>query len=394
MTVRLEVISGPHCGQKFEFSEVDRFLVGRGHKAHFRLADRDQYFSRSHFLVDLNPPQCQLYDLQSTNGTYVNGERVTECVLRDGDRISGGDTEFLVKIIGDLDETLIKSPSPPMLVDQAPAPLPGYEWQELIGSGGMGEVYRAVRVADSATVAIKVIRPAVSGADEDYKRFQREMKILRSLSHPRVVRYLDEGEQDGLLYLVMEYIDSRDAQRLVKSHGPLALDQAQRLASQFLPALQHAHDKGFVHRDVKPSNLLIYTKSNRLQVKLADFGLGRAYLTSQLSGHTQLGQIGGTIAFMPPEQVTDFRNLLPASDQYSAAATLYWMLTGQYAYDFPKAVHAKLAMLMSQPPVPIQARDPETPTQVAEAIMKAMSRDPEDRFQNIAEFQEALVDDY
>lgn len=395
IVVKLRVVAGPHRGRNIEFTAADRFLVGRGAKAHFRLPTKDQYFSRSHFLVEVNPPLCQLYDLQSTNGTFVNGQKVEECPLKSGDRISGGETEFVVEILGDLDQTWVKIQAgalpagPP--ANLPPPLIPGFELGDVIGKGGMGTVYRAMKVTDGSTVAIKVIQPAIAGTGEDYERFLREVRILKDLEHQRIVRYLSAGEVRGALYLVMEYVPGENSRQRVKANGPLPIDQAVRLTGQFLPALQYAHDKGFVHRDVKPSNILLYQKNQRLHVKLADFGLARTYMTTHFSGCTQLGQIGGTIHFMPPEQVTNFREAMPASDQYSAAATLYWLLTGLPAYDFPKEVHRQLAVLMGNDPLPIRQRRPEVPRQLEEVLQRAMAREPEERYATITDFGTALM---
>ena len=395
ITVELSIVEGPYAGQRFEFREANRFLVGRGLHAHFRLPTKDKYFSRSHFLIEIHPPLCVIFDLESTNGTYVNGQRINECALKSGDRISGGKTVFVITIHGELDETsLIRNPRPkPILANPVPVlpKIPGYQIIEQVGQGGMGWVYRAIRDSDQQLVAIKTIQPAVPGTKEDYDRFLREIRILRNLNHPTIVRYLKEVEVDGLLYLVMEFVDGMDARKLVQSRGPMSIEQAVRITQQFLSGLMYAHENGYVHRDVKPANLLVHQDGKEWRVKLADFGLARTYLTSQLSGCTPLGQIGGTIAFMPPEQLTQFREALPASDQYSAAATLYWLLTGHHAYDFPRPVYLQLAALMNNEPIPIQNRRPDIPDKLATVIHRAMSRDPENRYPKVADFATELA---
>jgi serine/threonine-protein kinase len=390
--VELAVIKGPHTGRRFEFREADRFLVGRGSSAHFRLPLKDKYFSRAHFLIDVNPPLCQLFDLQSRNGTFVNGQRVHESILKSGDVISGGETVFSVEIHDHLDRTCTSAAvGQPLNSDRPELPtIPGFEIISRIGQGGMGCVYRAVRCTDQLPVAIKTILPSVAGTDADYERFLREIRILRKLDHPAIVRYLQEGEFEAMIYLVMELVPGLDAKKLVQRKGQLPIRLAVRLTRQFLDGLQHAHQMGYVHRDIKPANLLIYKEGPSLRVKLADFGLARTYLTTQFSGCTQLGQIGGTIAFMPPEQITRFRDVVPASDQYSAAATLYWMLTGRQIYDFPEPINAQLAMLMSDEPVSIRQRREEIPQALSEIIHRALSRDVSDRFASVAELAKEL----
>ena len=390
--VELSVIMGPHAGQRFEFREADRFLVGRGPDANFRLPKQDQYFSRSHFLIEINPPLCKLTDLNSANGTFLNGKRVEQAILRNGDRIEGGETVFEIRIFGDPEATVItpKSAEPVSSIELVPPAIPGYEVVELIGQGGMGCVFRAINEIDGTTVAIKTIRPALAGSNDDYERFLREMKILRDLEHPHIVRYLDEGEVDGLLYLIMEFVPGKNAKDWVTQRGPMSVSTAVRFTRQLLAALQYAHDKRYVHRDIKPANLLLWKDENGWRLKLADFGLARTYYTSYFSGLSHMGAIGGTLAFMPPEQITNFRQTLPISDQYSAAGSLYFLLTGQLTHDFPKGAGAQLGMVLSQDPVPIQARRPDIPDELSDVVHRALSRSAERRFKNCATFGAAL----
>src|SRR5262249_40419878 len=148
--------------------------------------------------------------------------------------------------------------------------------------------------------------------------------------------FREMGESNGQLYFAMDYVPGTDAGRLLKAHGPLPAGRAVALVCQLLEALEYAHAKGYVHRDIKPANLLVTEIGGREVAKLADFGLARVYQTSRLSGLTMMGDRGGTIAFVAPEQLTHFRDAKPAVDQYSAGATLYNLLTQRFVYDLPK----------------------------------------------------------
>lgn len=190
----------------------------------------------------------------------------------------------------------------------------------------------------------------------------------------------------------MELLDGPDAGRLVRDRGPLAIGTAVRVVLHALAALGYAHNAGFVHRDVKPANLLCgRTPAGRRTVKLADFGLARAYETAQLSGLTLNGDIGGTSAFMAPEQVTHYRIVSPAADQYSAAATLYHLLTACYLFDFPSDVGDKLRLVLTADPVPVRDRRPDVPAGRATAIHRGMAREPSDLYPDAAAFHAALA---
>src|SRR5262249_44421461 len=141
------------------------------------------------------------------------------------------------------------------------------------------------------------------------------------------------GEACGALFFAMEYVEGESAGTLVKRDGPFALERVVALGCQLLDALAHAHSHGIVHRDVKPSNVLVTTVDGREMLKLADFGLAGAYRAAALSGLTMTGTPGGTPGYRPPEQVLDFRHARPAADQYAAAATLYYLLKGQPIYE-------------------------------------------------------------
>ncbi|NQT13540.1 MAG: serine/threonine protein kinase, partial [Planctomycetes bacterium] len=147
-----------------------------------------------------------------------------------------------------------------------------------------------------------------------------------------------------------------------------------------------------VHRDVKPANVLVTRGEKPPTCKLADFGLARVYQASTMSGITMLGDTGGTLPYMPPEQITHYREASPAADQYSAAATLYRFLTGRHLFDVQGLSNAdRLVKILFDPPVPIQTRRPDVPDALAQAIHRAIEKKPADRFPNAASFRQALL---
>ena len=172
----------------------------------------------------------------------------------------------------------------------------------------------------------------------------------------------------------------------------MEMGRAVRLICQTLEALQYSHMQGFVHRDVKPSNLLVSGDPGFEISKLADFGLARVYHTSPLSGLTVLGNVGGTLPYMPPEQITNYRNVAPPVDIYATAATLYRLLTGHYVFDFAELpLEQQLTKVLSDKPVPIRQRWPTIPEALAHAIHRALQREPDTRFPDAQAFRNALL---
>lgn len=467
MRITLTVTAGPHKDRVFTFAGHDTFLVGRSQRAHFRLSTKDRYFSRIHFLVEVNPPECALMDMGSRNGTYVNGTRVERCYLRNGDAIRAGHSILRVTVEEGTTEmpaipaTLTEPPRklatslPPPLPSiaaqtrqaeeitspefslppppPAPAPsvleaalcrlcgeplaalpvsfgpslpmvcqacqeairgqpqtIPGYHLARELGRGAMGVVALALHEATGRAVAIKTIKPAVAGSKTQVERFLREANILRELEHPHVVRFLELGEASGVLFFAMEYVRGADAARLLKTSGPFPVGRAVRLVRQALEGLGYAHARRFVHRDVKPSNMLVAGEGGAEQVRLADFGLGRVYQASHMSGLTMTGDMGGTMAFMPPEQITEYREAKPPADQYSAAATLYNLLTGAYVHDLPQQFQRQVLKILHEDAVPIRDRRRDLPKGLAEVVHRALKREPKDRWPDVAAFREAL----
>jgi serine/threonine-protein kinase len=256
----------------------------------------------------------------------------------------------------------------------------------------MGVVFKARRLADGATVALKTVLPAIAPRPETLARFQREMAILQRLSHPNIVRFLDSGSSDGVLWFAMEYVEGVSAASHVKSRGPLPEAEVVELGVQLLDALAHAHLQGVVHRDVKPGNLLLTPGGGTPRLKLADFGLSRAYHESAMSGLTVMSTPGGTPGFMAPEQVTDFRSARPAADQFGAAATLYFLLTGEAVYERAANALDQFHQVLNLDPIPLRqpAPGPVLPGKLGDALRRALSRDPRRRFADVLAMRDAL----
>jgi serine/threonine-protein kinase len=413
MPITLTVVRGPQAGRSFALDGHETFLVGRAASAHFSLPD-DPYFSRHHFLVESNPPLCRLSDLDSHNGTAVNGRRVQTAELHDGDEIEAGRTVLRVTFApaaGEPDavavpavrpgstlsapgtgptQTIASPGTPPFVAALGgPPAVPGYRDLVELGQGGMGVVYRATRGSDGAVVAVKTIHPVAGISPTVTARFLREARVLQKLSHPRVVSFHEMGEASGLLYFVMDYVPGTDASNLVRDRGPLSAAEAVGLGAQLCDGLGYAHKHGFVHRDVKPGNLLLSPEGGGWTLRVADFGLARAYQDSPMSGLTVSGDYAGTPAFMAPEQVTDFRGVKPAADQYAAAATVFYLLTGRHPFEGNSPAEVLKKVLAGSPPRADQVNR-AVPSVLAAAVRRAMATKPTDRFPDVTAFAEAM----
>jgi serine/threonine protein kinase len=260
-----------------------------------------------------------------------------------------------------------------------------YEITGPLGSGGMGEVYRARDTRLERTVAIKILPAQLSSDPVRKQRFEREAKTISSLNHPHICVLHDVGSQDGIYYLVMECVEGETlAKRLEK--GPLPLEQVLKYGMQIADALDKAHRSGVLHRDLKPGNIMLTPTS----AKLLDFGLARPTMPSaslatlsatapQQSPLTQEGTIVGTFQYMSPEQV-EGKELDARTDIFSLGAVLYEMLTGKRAFEGKSQLSVASAILEKEP-TPISSVKPLTPANLDHAIRRCLAKDLEERWQ-------------
>ena len=257
----------------------------------------------------------------------------------------------------------------------------GYRVEALIGRGGMGAVYRAEEAGLGRKVALKVIAPELAQDERFRERFLRESRIAASLDHPHVIPIYQAGEEDGVLYLAMRYVEGSDLAKLVAEEGALEPRRAVDLLSQIAEALDAAHEKGLVHRDVKPSNVLIAEAAGREHCYLGDFGLTKR--TGSLSGVSVAGEIVGTLEYVAPEQITG-DPLDERADVYSLGCVVYECLTGQSP--FPRATDVALlwAHVHEEPTPPSKAR-PELPKELDTVLARALAKEPGRRYRSAGE---------
>lgn len=431
MRVTLHVVAGPQTGRDFTFDQHDTFMIGRSEDAQFCLP-HDRFFSRHHCILEIAPPQCFLRDLSSTNGTFVNGIRVETAHLKHGDRIQGGETVLEVEVAADQVDSPFSpfgktEKTEPSLITvlclncgvpsnaeasrpdaklsfvcddcreklrQNPQPIPGYQMMRVLGQGGMGSVMLARSERDGRAVAIKTLLPEVAVSEQSLKRFMREIEVAASLQHQHIVSYIEHGTHNGIVYLVTEYVSGMDASKLAKHRGgKLNFKEVAKIIEQTLAALDFAHGKGFVHRDIKEQNILVDGSYPNYLSKLTDFGLSKSYKQTGMSGVTMVGDVAGTIAYMPPEQVRDFKEVRPPSDIYAVGMTAYSLLTGAHALDIaPNAgISETVKAIFEKPIIPITNRVPDVPLRVAAVFETALAKQIELRWRTAGEMREALL---
>jgi serine/threonine-protein kinase len=396
--VVLEIVDGPAAGRTFRFRNQDSFIVGRAESATLQLAD-DSHLSRNHLVIEIDPPNCQVLDLSSANGTFVNGERIKERWLVDGDTICGGQTQIRIRIeegtSDPLASTRVMSDASMLSETMVSDPLPLHvgKWQlhEQIGAGSMGVVHRAVHADTRELAAIKLVAPSVQFDDNVLKTFVREASVLRTLNHKRIVQFIDTGIESGHLFLIMEYVPAIDlGARLSQLSTATRIRVSCGLMRQILDGLEYAHSRGVVHRDVKPGNVLVAEHDRGLRAKLGDFGLAKNFLEAGLSRFSCGNEIKGTLSYMAPEQVANSRYATPRSDIFSVGATLYTLITERGLYDGASR-NDDIETILRRGPVPLQQRMPSAPAEVMSIVSKALAYDPADRFESADAMREALT---
>jgi serine/threonine protein kinase len=271
--------------------------------------------------------------------------------------------------------------------------LGSYVLLDKVGSGGMGQVFKARNWKLGHIVALKLIRKERLASPEAVRRFHREIRLAAQLDHPNIVRALDADEVAGAHFLVMEYVDGTDLAHIVQKRGALPSAEACEYIRQAALGLQHAFERGMVHRDIKPHNLLVTSQGATL--KILDMGLARI---SQPAGDgepgsimTQEGAVMGTPDYIAPEQALNSHQADIRADLYSLGCTLYFLLAGRVPF-VGGSMTQKLLWHQARAPQPLEEVRPGVPAEVAAVVQQLMAKKPDDRFQTPAELVDALAD--
>ncbi len=431
------------------YEEHDTLIFGRNDDCHVCLPD-DTYLSRRHFILEINPPDVRFRDVGSRNGTYVNGVKYggrgrdetpeegakhehPQVDLHDGDELRAGKTYFRLQVESGADPSeavncqrcgkdvayevgavrrgdyvceacqKVAKDDPAMLLlallQQAKRAaqgdgqirIPDYNIERKLGQGGMGAVYLVRHMKNGQRAALKVMLSKVPITAKEGKLFEREIDVTRSLKHKNVVELIENGAEGSIFYFLLEYCEGGSIYDLmVKNGGRLALADAGKMILQALDGLAYIHEKKFVHRDLKPQNILLGGTAGNWVTKVADMGLAKSFDKAGFSGMTVTGSMAGTLGFMPREQVIDFKYFKPVSDVWSMGATCYNILTGVLPRDLRKN-EDPLDMIMRNEIIPIRQRDSHIPMAVAKVIDTALSANVSNRYQNAAEMRDAFA---
>ena len=257
-----------------------------------------------------------------------------------------------------------------------------YRLEEFIGKGGMALVFRATDLRTGHNVAVKVLRPEFNNDEEFLERFRREALAASKMSHHNIVNLLDVGEEDGYRYLVIEYMRGRTLKDIIQEKGRLPEPVAGQIAIRILSALQHAHDNGIIHRDIKPQNVLVNAEG---LVKVADFGIARVAGSNTL---TKGDNVMGSVHYFSPEQARG-DDVTAASDIYSVGVVMYEMLTGKVPFDGDTPVSIALQHISAPPVPPSQIADGISPA-MEQVVLTAMSKDMRSRYHDAADMARAI----
>jgi eukaryotic-like serine/threonine-protein kinase len=268
-----------------------------------------------------------------------------------------------------------------------------YEIQELLARGGMAEVYQGVHTQLERTVAIKVLHPQLAGQGDFRRRFEREARAIAALKHPNIVQVFDFGEVNDTCYLVMEYVDGNDLTNYLRAHpGPMPLKETRIILQDVANALEYAHQQGVVHRDVKPSNILLEVITDAgaspfpYRAILTDFGIAK--LVSEKVSITGT-EMMGTLDYIAPEQIQSAKTVDHTADIYALGVLAYRMLTGVLPFTGDHPGQVLLGHLHHPVPDP-RAVVPELPARITGVLQRAMAKEPGRRFPSASKMVAAL----
>ncbi len=363
----LTVEEGPGRGAEVEIPRDGEIVIGRA--GHCQISIPDSKASRTHCRVEGDGDEIIVTDLASQNGTYVNGVRIDEATtVRVGDTIRVGNSTMRLRE-GAAGELTGRT-------------LAGYEVEQRLGFGGMGEVYRAKQVSLGRTVALKILSRDLTTDRHFVRRFVEEARSAGQLNHPNVVHVYDVGDEDGYYYYSMEYLPGGTVQHLAEE-GAMEPVKAVDIALQAARALEYAETKGIIHCDVKPGNLMLDAEG---QVRLADLGIAKRVGEPAMGGDDE--GVFGSPHYMSPEQARG-ETLDHRSDLYSLGATLYRLLAGEPPF-MGKTSRKVMEKHVFEKPKRLDRVDPSIPKVLVDLCAKLLEKKRDRRHQNASELLEDL----
>jgi eukaryotic-like serine/threonine-protein kinase len=391
MVGQLVVVSGPDQGRMFPLETDQTLLIGRGQNTVTQL--KDPCVSRVHCQLEIKGNRLVLVDSGSTAGTLVNGKRIKKSDIKAGDVIRIGATEFRFQPEGGTDASTV-------IVEGSPTPLPGvykkgdlsdlvgetfshYRIESVLAKAQTGMVFKAQDAEEDRLAAVKVLWPEFSSNDEEMHRFIRAMKTMLAKRHPNLVSLYGAGKSGKYCWIAMEFVEGESATQVIErigTAGMLDWRMALRVAIHIARALKFAEDEQIIHRNIKPSNILIRNEDK--VAKLGDLMLAKALEGTLAEQITRPGELVGDVAYMSPERthggaaVVDCR-----SDLYSLGATVYALLTGRPPF-LGDTLPETIKKIREADPVRPKKFQLSIPDLFEGVILKMLAKHPNERYQD------------
>lgn len=380
---KLRVLTGDKMGAEYPLSNV-RTIIGR--ELTCNLVLEEPVLSRRHCSISKESQKYFLTDLNSKNGTYLNGSKVLKQNIEVGDIIRIGNTrlEFNMGEQEEVNKSEFTVKKHDVERDSYSDPLIGkkikqYKIVEKIGEGGMGAVYKVWDEENEIWTAMKVMSKSAAMEEDQVQRFKREFETGQELIHPNIVQVLNFGEYKDTFYLVMELVEGHGLQEILDLRGRLSPRGALKVAVQVARALEYSYSLNIIHRDIKPDNILITPQG---VVKLLDLGLAKKIKeTAGAASITQRGEGIGTLHYMAPEQTIDARSADQRADIYSLGATLYHMISGNPPFD-AEGIWEFVELIQNAQPKPLTEIVEDLNRDIWKVVEKALRKKKENRYQN------------
>ncbi len=399
MLGQLLVIAGPDQGRSFNLEEGKSLLVGRGRNTETKL--KDPQVSRVHFQINAEGKKLVLLDSGSTSGTVVNGKRVSQHELKQGDIIQIGGTQLRLHLEGSADAStvVVPNPTPKPILERAEQlselvgqQLSRYRIESTIAKGQSGMVFKAKDTKeDEVVVALKVLWPEFSRNDEEMQRFIRAMKTMLPIRHPNLVTLYGAGKTGDHCWIAMEFVEGESLKQVIQrigTAGMLDWRNALRVGVHVGRALHFAEQHQIIHRNIKPDNILV--RSSDKVTKLGDLMLAKALEGTMAEQITRPGELIGDVAYMSPERTRGGTAMIDSrSDLYSLGATLYALLTGRPPFD-AGSLPETIMKIRQEEPVKPKKYQLSIPEQFEGVVLKMLAKRPDDRFENAGDLVEEL----
>jgi serine/threonine protein kinase len=394
MQAYLRVTSGPDAGRTFDLIEGIPMVIGRGEKSNTRLTDGT--VSRLHCELRWQGIGFTLVDLESVGGTFVGGQKITEHALRHDEEFQIGGTRLKLHTTGIPDaQTLVAAQKPTRELTPDQGVLTGqtishYALGPALAKGRTGTLYKSHDTRDGKDVAFKVLHSDFTSDDEEVQRFIRAMTTVVGLNHPNLIALYGAGKQGNTCWIAMEYVDGEPLPKLIEKFGTLKMLDwrfALTVGVHIAQALEAAHEKQIIHRNVAPESIIVRTKDK--VAKLGDMMLAKAMEGIKAKQITKPGELVGNIAYMAPERTRSDGEVDTRADIYGLGATLYALLTGKPPFEGKNLVET-IAQIRQADPVPPKKFQLSVSDKFQDAVLMMLAKRPEMRYQTPAQAARAL----